>query len=240
MLATPPASFHHSVAPVPGSVRAELRASGFYSPGCPVALSELRVLTASYRDFHGRTHEGPARGQPSTPRGRSPASSGGSTRCASRSATCRSPPSTGRAATARATATSPRSFECRQAVPVAVHGRRPHRLVVDARLRRWPWTSTRARTPTSAAARAGTRRAPLPPPHAPPQGHGRRRGVVRAFGVDRLGLGRLLGRGHEGLHALLVDRALALPGRPANGDRPRSRSVFLEGALPRRAKRVSA
>jgi hypothetical protein len=57
MLATPP-SFHASVAPVPKSVRAELRASGFYSRGCPVPLSSLRVLTASYRDFHGRTQTG--------------------------------------------------------------------------------------------------------------------------------------------------------------------------------------
>ena len=32
--------------------------------------------------------------------------------------------------------------------------------------------------------------------------------VVRAFSVDRLGLGRLLVRLDEGLHALLVDRAL--------------------------------
>lgn len=53
-----PASFHSSVTPVPGSVRTELRASGFYSRGCPVALSQLRVLTASYRDFHGRTQTG--------------------------------------------------------------------------------------------------------------------------------------------------------------------------------------
>src|SRR4051794_208206 len=57
MLAAP-APFHSSVAPVPSSVRAELRASGFYSRGCPVGLSSLRVLTVSYRDFHGRTQTG--------------------------------------------------------------------------------------------------------------------------------------------------------------------------------------
>jgi hypothetical protein len=57
MLATP-ASFHSSVTPVPKPVRADLRASGFYSRGCPVPLSDLRVLTASYRDFHGRTRTG--------------------------------------------------------------------------------------------------------------------------------------------------------------------------------------
>ena len=56
-LATP-ASFHSSVAPVPKPVRAELRSSGFYSRGCPVPFSQLRVLTASYRDFHGRTRQG--------------------------------------------------------------------------------------------------------------------------------------------------------------------------------------
>ena len=43
---------------MPGTVRAELRASGFYSRGCPVGMSELRVLTASYRDFHGHTQKG--------------------------------------------------------------------------------------------------------------------------------------------------------------------------------------
>ena len=57
MLASP-ASFHSSVAPVPQSVRHELRVSGFYSRGCPVPFSQLRVLTASYRDFHGRTQVG--------------------------------------------------------------------------------------------------------------------------------------------------------------------------------------
>jgi D-alanyl-D-alanine carboxypeptidase len=57
MLATP-ASFHSSVAPVPRPVRAELRASGFYSHGCPVPLSQLRLLTVSYRDFHGHTRRG--------------------------------------------------------------------------------------------------------------------------------------------------------------------------------------
>jgi hypothetical protein len=56
-LATP-ASFHSSVARVPRPVRAELRASGFYARGCPVSFSGLRVLTVSYRDFHGRTRTG--------------------------------------------------------------------------------------------------------------------------------------------------------------------------------------
>jgi hypothetical protein len=56
-LATP-ASFHASIAPVPGPVRAEMRASGFLSRGCPVPVSDLRVLTASYRDFHGHTRTG--------------------------------------------------------------------------------------------------------------------------------------------------------------------------------------
>jgi hypothetical protein len=58
LLATPPASFHAAVTPVPAPVRAQLRASGFYSAGCPVGFSSLRVLTVSYRDFHGRTRPG--------------------------------------------------------------------------------------------------------------------------------------------------------------------------------------
>jgi hypothetical protein len=56
-LATP-ASFHSTEKPVPKSVRAELRSSGNYSRGCPVGFSGLRLLTVSYRDFHGRTRVG--------------------------------------------------------------------------------------------------------------------------------------------------------------------------------------
>jgi hypothetical protein len=52
------ASFHSSVAPVSGPVRAELKAGGFWHQGCPVALSDLRVLTVSHWGFDGRAHTG--------------------------------------------------------------------------------------------------------------------------------------------------------------------------------------
>ena len=44
------APFHSSIKPVPPKVRTELRQRGFWHKGCPVALSDLRVLTVSYRD----------------------------------------------------------------------------------------------------------------------------------------------------------------------------------------------
>jgi hypothetical protein len=52
------APFQSSVEPLPKPVRTELRAGGFWRPGCPVAMSDLRVLTVSYRDFNGRTGQG--------------------------------------------------------------------------------------------------------------------------------------------------------------------------------------
>jgi D-alanyl-D-alanine carboxypeptidase len=50
--------FHSSIEPLSAPVRAEIRASGAWQPGCPVGLSDLRVLTVSYRGFDGRTHTG--------------------------------------------------------------------------------------------------------------------------------------------------------------------------------------
>ena len=53
-----PATFHSSIEPLPRSVRADLRNGGFWHRGCPVSLSDLRLLTVSYRDFRGRTRAG--------------------------------------------------------------------------------------------------------------------------------------------------------------------------------------
>ena len=64
-------------------------------------------------------------------------------------------------------------------------------------------------------------RRPLTAP--PGNGDPRRRARVQ---VDRLGLGRRLVGRHEGLHALLDDRALAR-GRPRPGRRPRLESLEL-------------
>jgi hypothetical protein len=52
------ASFHASAAPLSGPVRAELRAGGAYHDGCPVGLSDLRVLTVTHWGFDGRAHTG--------------------------------------------------------------------------------------------------------------------------------------------------------------------------------------
>jgi hypothetical protein len=51
-------SFQSSVRPLSGPVRAELKAGGFWHQGCPVALSDLRVLTVSHWGFDGRAHTG--------------------------------------------------------------------------------------------------------------------------------------------------------------------------------------
>jgi hypothetical protein len=40
------------------SLRRQLRARGFWEPGCPVSLSGLRLLTVTYRGFDGRDHSG--------------------------------------------------------------------------------------------------------------------------------------------------------------------------------------
>jgi hypothetical protein len=51
-------SFDASSAPLSAPVRAELRAGGFWHQGCPVALSDLRVLTVSHWGFDGHAHTG--------------------------------------------------------------------------------------------------------------------------------------------------------------------------------------
>jgi hypothetical protein len=47
-----------SVAPLPRSVRTQLKARGFWHRGCPVPLSGLRLLTVSYRGFDRQVHSG--------------------------------------------------------------------------------------------------------------------------------------------------------------------------------------
>ena len=51
-------AFHSSVRPLSAPVRSELIASGNWHRGCPVALSQLRVLTVSYWDFNGKSQMG--------------------------------------------------------------------------------------------------------------------------------------------------------------------------------------
>ena len=47
-----------SIKPLPDPVRAQLEAGGFWHQGCPVGLSDLRLLTVTYRDFGGHDQTG--------------------------------------------------------------------------------------------------------------------------------------------------------------------------------------
>jgi hypothetical protein len=60
LLAAPTASadFHSSAKPLSGSVKSQLKSRGFWRPGCPVGLNDLRMLTVSHRGFDRRTHTG--------------------------------------------------------------------------------------------------------------------------------------------------------------------------------------
>jgi hypothetical protein len=47
-----------AVAPLPPSLRSQLRKRGFWHRGCPVPLSGLRLVTVTYRGFDHRVHSG--------------------------------------------------------------------------------------------------------------------------------------------------------------------------------------
>ena len=50
--------FQSSIEPLPADVRVQLRKAHVYQPGCPVGLSDLRLLTVTHRDFAGRPQTG--------------------------------------------------------------------------------------------------------------------------------------------------------------------------------------
>jgi hypothetical protein len=52
------APFHSSIEPLPAPVQTQLKAGGFWHRGCPVSLSDLRLLTVSYRGFDRQAHTG--------------------------------------------------------------------------------------------------------------------------------------------------------------------------------------
>lgn len=52
------APFQSSVEPLSKRTRSQLKSGGYWHKGCPVALSDLRRLTVSYRGFDRRTHTG--------------------------------------------------------------------------------------------------------------------------------------------------------------------------------------
>ena len=50
--------YQSSIEPLPRPTKAQLKARGFWHQGCPVPLSDLRLLTVSHRSFRGRTRNG--------------------------------------------------------------------------------------------------------------------------------------------------------------------------------------
>ena len=58
LLALAPAASQASVRPLPTPVQSQLKEGGFWQKGCPVALSNLRLLTVSHSDFRGRKQTG--------------------------------------------------------------------------------------------------------------------------------------------------------------------------------------
>jgi len=53
-----PPGFDSSITPLGGELLREVRNKDWH-PGCPVPLSQLRVLTVDYHGFDGRVHSGP-------------------------------------------------------------------------------------------------------------------------------------------------------------------------------------
>jgi hypothetical protein len=51
-------AFNGSIQPLPAPLKADLKTRGFWRPGCPVPLSQLRVLTVAHWGFDGRRHTG--------------------------------------------------------------------------------------------------------------------------------------------------------------------------------------
>ena len=52
------APYQSSIEPLPRPMKEQLKARGFWHQGCPVPLSDLRLLTVSHRGFGGLPHTG--------------------------------------------------------------------------------------------------------------------------------------------------------------------------------------
>ena len=57
LVALVPGGFHASTQVLPSPVRAEVKRTHGH-PGCPVPVSDLRLLTVSYHGFNGLSHTG--------------------------------------------------------------------------------------------------------------------------------------------------------------------------------------
>jgi hypothetical protein len=53
-----PTGFQSSIKPVSPSLKKELKDGGFWHKGCPVSLSNLRVITVTHRGFDHHNHTG--------------------------------------------------------------------------------------------------------------------------------------------------------------------------------------
>jgi hypothetical protein len=51
-------SFHSTIRPLSAPLRAELKSAGVWQKGCPVSLTQLRVLTITYWGFDRHAHNG--------------------------------------------------------------------------------------------------------------------------------------------------------------------------------------
>jgi hypothetical protein len=49
--------YHARIQPIPAAMRAQMTGVSWH-PGCPVGLSDLRLITLAYRGFDGRDHTG--------------------------------------------------------------------------------------------------------------------------------------------------------------------------------------
>jgi hypothetical protein len=58
LLASPAAGFQSSIKPLSPTLKKELKTGGFWHSGCPVSLSQLRVLTVTHRGFDKHNHTG--------------------------------------------------------------------------------------------------------------------------------------------------------------------------------------
>jgi hypothetical protein len=50
--------FHSTIKPLPNSVKTTLKKGGYWHKGCPVGLSDLRLLTVTHRGFDKHNHTG--------------------------------------------------------------------------------------------------------------------------------------------------------------------------------------
>ena len=207
LLALAPAASQASIRPLPASVQQQLKDGGFWHRGCPVALSNLRLLTVTHRDFRGRDQTG----QLIVNKTAAPALQ----RVFRKLHKLRFPIRHLRLADAYGPVRErPRdgdvsgSFECRRAVPSPCPGaggtrswsNHAYGLAVDLNPVENPYVGCgQTRDPKTQA---------LPRSLAPPARHGHPAGD-QGLRLDRLGLGRRLDRQHEGLHALLGQRTLS-------------------------------